>query len=445
MYRTNAACHTTTSAEQPYPAADRTALPPARFTVFSVPRLRRAGVVLAAVLSLTVAACAPEAYVPTNAVPVANQGADTQPESPEPTVAEVEGEATAQPAVVVEPPTVEPTVEATEDPSAEVDPLEADPVEAETAEPVTTETPEVVPVAPPILQPGDDSEQVRELQHRLQQINWLSGKVTSTYGDATKLAVEGFQVKRGLPATGEVDQATWDRLLDMTRMPTHDEMHNILKPGPALLFEGNQGDSVKDLQARLKQLKWYFEKIDGIFGPKTAEAVEGFQAKREIPVTGEVDQRTLDRLHSMTRKPTTDELNNVAPKPKGEEPLRLDDRCLQGRVVCVSKSQRKLAWVIDGNVQMTMDVRFGSELTPTREGTFSIGWKSRDHVSKLYGSAMPYALFFSGGQAVHYSSDFAARGYNGSSKGCVNVRDKGAAKALFEATRTGDKVVVFVG
>lgn len=441
---TTAACHTTGNADRPYPAPDRTALPPARFTVFSVPRLRRAGVVLAAVLSLTAAACAPEAYVP-EAVPVANQGAHDEPivDTPEPTPA---AEPTIMPIVVEEPSveaTVEPTVEVTAEPTPE--PSVAQPSEESTAEPVTTETPEVVPVAPAILEAGDDNEQVRELQHRLLQINWFHGKITSTYGDATRLAVEGFQVKRGLPGTGEVDQATWDRLLDMTRMPTHDEMHNVMLPGPALLFEGNEGDGVKDVQARLKQLKWYFEKIDGVFGPKTVEAVEGFQAKREIPVTGEVDQRTLDRLYSMSRKPTTDELNNVTPKPKGEEPLRLDDRCLQGRVVCVSKSQRKLAWVIDGKVQMTMDVRFGSELTPTREGTFSIGWKSRNHVSSLYGSEMPYSLFFSGGQAVHYSSDFAARGYNGSSKGCVNVRDKAGAQTLFEATRTGDKVVVFVG
>ena len=71
-----------------------------------------------------------------------------------------------------------------------------------------------------------------------------------------------------------------------------------------------------------------------------------------------------------------------------------------------------------------MSVRFGSSYTPTREGLFHVGWKSRDHVSKLYDSAMPFAMFFSGGQAVHYSSDFAAQGYSGASHGCVNVRDR---------------------
>ena len=103
----------------------------------------------------------------------------------------------------------------------------------------------------------------------------------------------------------------------------------------------------------------------------------------------------------------------------------------------------KMAWVVNGKVNVVLDVRFGGELTPTRNGAWSIGWKSRNHVSSIYGSAMPYAMFFSGGQAIHYSEDFATRGYNGSSAGCVNVRDKAAIARLFDIARVGDKVIVY--
>lgn len=286
---------------------------------------------------------------------------------------------------------------------------------------------------------GDD---VRDLQHRLWQLEWYSGRITPDYSEATRLAVEGFQAKRGLPVLGYVDQATWDRLVAMTRTPTRDEMYNILVPGPRLMGRGDEGDQVKDLQARLRQIAWYEADVDGIFGARTVEAVRGFQQKREIPVTGDVDQRTLDRLRKMTHEPTTDELNNVV-APTGPKAMTLDDRCLAGRVVCISKAQRRLAWVVDGQIRRTMDVRFGSELTPTRNGVFSVYWKSRDHVSSLYKTPMPYALFFSGGQAVHYSSDFARRGYNGASHGCVNVRDKKAVAQLFDDVTTGDTVVVY--
>ena len=53
------------------------------------------------------------------------------------------------------------------------------------------------------------------------------------------------------------------------------------------------------------------------------------------------------------------------------------------------------------------------------------------------------SLFFSRGQAVHYSSDFAAVGYNGASHGCVNVRDRAALAEVYGQARVGDRVVVY--
>ncbi len=337
-------------------------------------------------------------------------------------------------------------ISATSLPAPSPTPTEPSPVVDQTVapEPVAPSTSE--PETPAVLYGvGETGDTIRELQHRLLQLDWYSGPITGEYDATTSAAVDGFQAKRGLPVLGFVDQATWDVLVSMTRQPTHEEMHNILVPGPALLKEGDSGDQVKDLQARLKQIQWYDKLIDGTYGAETVEAVRGFQTKREIPVTGEVDQRTLDRLHAMTRKPTEDELNNRAPARSNNSQMSLDPRCLTGRVLCVSKSQRKLAWVIDGQIQTTLDVRFGSSETPTRNGEFSVGWKSRDHVSTIYHTPMPYALFFSGGQAIHYSADFAANGYNGASHGCVNVRDKAAIATLFDEVKVGDKVIVYTG
>ena len=215
-----------------------------------------------------------------------------------------------------------------------------------------------------------------------------------------------------------------------------------LHAGPTLLGPQTSGDRVRDLQARLKQIAWYFADVTGTYGPVTTSAVQGFQAKREIPVTGLVDQRTLDRLNAMTRTPTDDELHNIA---IGSASTRtpLDARCLTGRALCIDKTSRTLRWVVDGKVRSTLAVRFGASYSPTREGLFHVGWKSADHVSKLYGSAMPFSMFFSGGQAVHYSSDFAARGYYGASHGCVNVRDYDGIRSLFSQVLLGDKVVIY--
>ncbi|WP_031477699.1 L,D-transpeptidase family protein [Streptomyces bicolor] len=208
---------------------------------------------------------------------------------------------------------------------------------------------------------------------------------------------------------------------------------------PAVLWSrGDTGRDVRELQARLRQIAWLFDGPTGTYDDLTEQAVRGFQGKRGLPKTGKTDEVTWQRLLRMTREPGKWDLYLMGGQP-ADPP---DARCLTGRVLCVSKSSRTLRWMIDGRSVLTVPVRFGSQYTPTREGVFSVYWKSRHHVSTLYDSPMPYAMFFSGGQAVHYSSDFAATGYAGASHGCVNVADERAIAEMFAQVETGDKVVV---
>ncbi|MFJ3087630.1 L,D-transpeptidase family protein [Streptomyces sp. NPDC086838] len=209
--------------------------------------------------------------------------------------------------------------------------------------------------------------------------------------------------------------------------------------GKVLMASGSAGKQVRELQARLRQIGHFNRTPTGYYGTVTVAAVQSFQGKRGLSRTGRTDTVTWQKLLGMTHAPTAAQLNPPTTRPVAKP----DKRCLTGRVLCISKNSRTLSWMIDGKVVSSMDVRFGSQYTPTREGTFSVYWKSRHHVSTIYHTAMPYAMFFSGGQAVHYSSDFAARGYSGASHGCVNVRDEGKIAALFAAVRDGDKVVVY--
>lgn len=210
-------------------------------------------------------------------------------------------------------------------------------------------------------------------------------------------------------------------------------------PAKVLMEKGDEGGQVRELQARLRQIGWFLEYPTGTYGPATTGAVENFQDKRGLPRTGATDTVTWQRLVGMTREPTRFELYAGGGMPAAAP----DKRCLTGRVLCIAKSSRTLTWMIDGKAVSTMDVRFGSQYTPTREGTFSVYWKSRHHVSTLYDTPMPYAMFFSGGQAVHFSADFAARGYAGGSHGCVNVRDEKKIASLFAQVRKGDRVVIY--
>ncbi|MGQ0631251.1 MAG: L,D-transpeptidase [Sporichthyaceae bacterium] len=117
--------------------------------------------------------------------------------------------------------------------------------------------------------------------------------------------------------------------------------------------------------------------------------------------------------------------------------------CERGRIVCIDKSDRTIRLRENGHTVLKLDARFGASRTPTREGMFRVFWKNKDHVSKLFGSAMPFSMFFSGGQAIHYSSDFLRNGYRGASHGCVNTREYGKMRRLFEAVRVGDRVYIY--
>lgn len=166
---------------------------------------------------------------------------------------------------------------------------------------------------------------------------------------------------------------------------------------------------------------------NGVYGPATQQAVRQFQAKHGLPVTGFAGPLTLAKLKGLNKSGST-----------------IDPRCqVAGKVICIDKSGRVLRALQNGKVVYTADARFGTAGMATREGQHRISFKSRDHVSSIYKTAMPFALFFSGGQAVHYSADFAAKGYAGASHGCVNLRSKETARKLFEWAEVGTPVVVY--
>ncbi len=168
-------------------------------------------------------------------------------------------------------------------------------------------------------------------------------------------------------------------------------------------------------------------KVTGVYDAATVSAVKKFQVKQQLSSNGRVDATTWNRLASVTKRGA-----------------RLDPRCGGAvRVLCIDKSQKVLRYLVHGKVVMLLDVRFGSPELPTREGVFDVYAKSRYHVSTLYHTPMPYALFFSGGQAVHYSMFFHADGYSGASHGCVNVRDETAMSDLFDEVPIGTKVVIY--
>jgi len=76
--------------------------------------------------------------------------------------------------------------------------------------------------------------------------------------------------------------------------------------GSAILKMGSTGKDVTELQGRLKYLGYYDGKIDGIFGPKTKNAVTWFQWKFGLKSDAIVGPKTKLALWKATQKWTPD-------------------------------------------------------------------------------------------------------------------------------------------
>lgn len=229
---------------------------------------------------------------------------------------------------------------------------------------------------------------------------------------------------------------------ETTAVEAPEEPEPEIRPGRGapVLKVGDRGRKVKVLQVRLQRVGVRDMPITGVFDEKTTAQVKRFQRLAGFARSGVLDRGTLDELNRRTGEVDRLDLAAGENRPYGR---RLPASCLVERVICVDKRARAVRWVVDGEIKQRLDARFGSDEFPTREGVFAVTRKSRDHVSSIYHTSMPFALFFDRGQAVHYSPDFAARGYYGASHGCVNTRDYDGMRALFGRADLGDRVVVY--
>jgi N-acetylmuramoyl-L-alanine amidase len=64
----------------------------------------------------------------------------------------------------------------------------------------------------------------------------------------------------------------------------------------ATLYWGSTGDDVIEVQRRLKNWGYYDGVVDGVYGPKTFQAVKDFQAKNGLSVDGNVGSQTRAAL-----------------------------------------------------------------------------------------------------------------------------------------------------
>ncbi|MBS5517136.1 MAG: peptidoglycan-binding protein [Clostridiales bacterium] len=215
-----------------------------------------------------------------------------------------EAPVTVEPATTEEPTS---TPEATETPEATAEPTET---------PAPTETPVVddedkadeatTKITSTTLTPGTTSEEVRILQERLMELNYMESDLpTGFYGSITKEAIQYFQRANKLKIDGVAGEETL----------------KLLFSGDAkkyTIFPGDSGSDVSSLQRRLKALNYFDGNVTGFFGSETTSAVKAFQKANKLTADGVVGTRTRERLYSekAVEAPETSKPSKPSSTPK---------------------------------------------------------------------------------------------------------------------------------
>ncbi len=154
--------------------------------------------------------------------------------------------------------------------------------------------PSTNPAVSALLKEGDENDAVKKLQQNLISLGYLNTDATGYFGPATRAAVVKVQSEHGLIADGIVGEQTYsllDKLLNKESSKASTASTN--NEAAVLLKEGDENDSVKQLQQDLISLEYLNTNATGYFGPATYAAVRKLQKTYGLAVDGIAGNATL--------------------------------------------------------------------------------------------------------------------------------------------------------
>jgi len=139
--------------------------------------------------------------------------------------------------------------------------------------------------------PGDRGDAVAALQQRLKSLEYYDYvRITGYYGPVTREAVRRFQRVNGLAADGMANPETIA----------------LLTSGRAaglILYPGDRGSGVIQLQRRLKELGYLSGEATGCLDSATMQALQEFQAQSGCRISSRADQFVRARIEAADAPP----------------------------------------------------------------------------------------------------------------------------------------------
>jgi N-acetylmuramoyl-L-alanine amidase len=172
---------------------------------------------------------------------------------------------------------------------------------------------------------GDHGAAVRSIRTLLQATGDLAPsnvEPSDVYDQEVADAVRAFQQRRGLIVDGVLGPHT-HIALDGAHWKLGDRMLSHI-PGHMV-----QGDDVAELQERLLSLGFTPDRVDGVFGGKTEQAVRRFQRGVGLAIDGSVGPETLRAFADLTRSVSGGSPHTL----REQELIRTSGQRLLGRIV----------------------------------------------------------------------------------------------------------------
>lgn len=162
------------------------------------------------------------------------------------------------------------------------------------------------------MRPGESfvSQPVRSLQTMLRVLaeddeELLPLIPDGIYGTQTRQAVTAFQRKYGIPVTGVVDQATWERITAehspaLVRLGPAEPLRLILNPNQ-VIRRGEAHPYLFLVQGMLTTLSDVYGSLlapgmSGVLDEATSQSLACFQFLSALPQSGELDKITWKHL-----------------------------------------------------------------------------------------------------------------------------------------------------